>query len=82
MACLVGRIEDFVVEDGKVQRQTKTDGVCRGKIGGSDLSGSFISLQRLIGRDLALVAKSEFSEVAVIVPLPIDQMLAEPRICG
>ena len=49
----------------------------RSKIGGRDLSGSFISLQRLIGRDLTLVAKSEFSEVAMIVSLPITQFLAK-----
>ena len=77
MACLVGRVEDFVVEDREVQRKTETNGVGRSKIGGRDLSGSFISLQRLIGRDLTLVAKSEFSKVAVIITLPITQFLAK-----
>ena len=82
MACLIGRVEDFVVKDGKVQGKTETDGVGRSEIGGRDLSGSFISLQRLIGRDLTLVAKSEFSEVAVIVTLPITQILAERCTCS
>ena len=82
MACLIGRVEDFVVKDGKVQRKTEPDGVGRSEIRGSDLSGSFISLQRLIGRDLTLVAKSEFSEVAVVVTFPRNQILAEPCTCG
>ena len=77
MACLIRGVQDFVVEDREVQCKTETNGVSRSKIGGRNLSGSFISLQRLIGRDLALVAKSEFSEVAVIVTLPITQFLAK-----
>lgn len=45
MTSLVWRVEDLVVEDGKVQRKTETDGMSRSEIGGSDLGGSFIGFQ-------------------------------------
>lgn len=73
LASLVGRVEDLVVEDGEVQGKTKTDGVGGSKVLGSDLSGGLVSLERLVGRGLALVANGELSEVAVVVTLPIKQ---------
>ena len=42
---LVGRVEDLVVEDGKVQCETETDWVRRCEISGSNLGRSFIGLQ-------------------------------------
>lgn len=45
MASLVGRVKDLVVEDGKVQCKTETNGVSGSEIRGCDLGGSLISLQ-------------------------------------
>jgi hypothetical protein len=73
LASLVGRVEDLVVEDGEVQGKTKADGVGGSKVLGSDLSGGLVSLERLVGRGLALVANGELSEVAVVVTLPVKQ---------
>ena len=70
MASLVWRVKDLVVEDREVKRETKTNWVGRRKIGLCDLSGILVRLQRLVGRDLALVAQGEFCEVAVVVSLP------------
>ena len=73
LASLVGRVEDLVVEDGEVQGKTKTDGVGGSQVLGSDLSGGLVSLERLVGRSLALVANGELSEVTVVVTLPTKQ---------
>ena len=70
VAGLVGRVEDFVVEDGKVKSQSKTDGVGRSKICLSNLGGSLISLKRGIGGGLAAVTDSELREVSVVIALP------------
>jgi hypothetical protein len=71
LASLVGRVEDLVVEDGEVQGKTKTDGVGRGEVLGGNLGGSLVSLERLVGGSLALVANGELSKVAVVVTLPV-----------
>jgi hypothetical protein len=70
LASLVGRVEDLVVENGEVQGKTEADGVGRSKVGGSDVSGSLVSLERLVGGGLALVTNGELGEVAVVVALP------------
>lgn len=33
MTCAIGRIEDLVIKDRKVERKAETDGVGRGKLG-------------------------------------------------
>jgi hypothetical protein len=71
LASLVGGVEDLVVEDGEVQGKTKADGVGRGEVLGGDLGGSLVSLERLVGGSLALVANGELSKVAVVVTLPV-----------
>lgn len=71
MTSLVGRVEDFVVEDGEVQGETQTDGVSRSEFGPSDLSGSLVSFERFVGRGFALVSQSELGKVAVIVTFPV-----------
>lgn len=71
LACLVGRVENLVVEDGEVQRKTEADGVSRGKVGGGNVGGSLVGLEGLIGGGLALVANCELGEVAVVVALPV-----------
>lgn len=49
MTCLVGRVEDLIVEDGEVEGKAETDGVGRSEVCLSDLGGSLVSLQRLVG---------------------------------
>jgi len=70
MACLIGRVQDFIVEDGEVKGQTKTDWVCGCKVGLGNFGGILVSLERLVCRLLALVANSELSEVTVVITLP------------
>lgn len=45
MAGLIGRIEDLVVEDGEVKRETETDGMGWSKISGGDLSSCLVCFQ-------------------------------------
>ena len=40
MASLIGGVEDLVVEDGEVQRETETDGVGGCELGLGDVGGS------------------------------------------
>jgi hypothetical protein len=70
MAGLVRGVQDLVVKDREVQRETKSDGVGGSKLGLSDFCGSLVGLERLVRRFLALVGSSELSEVAVVVALP------------
>ena len=71
MAGLVGRVEDLIVEDGKVKGKSETDGVSRSKISLGNLGGSLVSLKGGIGRGLAAVANGELGQVTVVVTLPI-----------
>jgi hypothetical protein len=59
MACLIGSIEDLIVEDGEIKGQAKSDRVRWSQVSLSNLSGSLVCLKRLIGRGLALVANGE-----------------------
>lgn len=45
MTGLIGGIEDLVVEDGKVQGETKADWVSGRKFGGRNLGGCFVGFQ-------------------------------------
>lgn len=72
MASLVWGVEDLIVENGEVEGKTQSDGVSWGKVGLRNLSGSLVSLERLVGGGLALVANGKLGEVAVVVTLPID----------
>ena len=73
VAGLIGRVEDFVVEDGKVQGKTKANWVSRSKIRCGNFRCSFVGFQRLIGRDLTLVAQGKLGEVSVVVTLPMSR---------
>ena len=70
LASLIGRVEDLVVENGEVQGETETDGVGRSKVGGGNIGSSLVSLERLVGRGLALVTNGKLGKVAVVVALP------------
>lgn len=69
MAGLVGRVQDFVVEDREVQGQAEADGVGGGKLGLGDLGSSLVGLERGIGSTLAAVTDGELSQVTVVVTL-------------
>lgn len=71
VACLVGRVEDLVVEDREVQSETKADGVSGREVGLGNLGGSLVGLEGLVRGGLALVAGGELSEVTVVVTLPV-----------
>jgi hypothetical protein len=73
MASLVGRVEDFVVEDREVEGETKTYWVSWGKISAGDFGGVLVSFEGLVGRDLALVTHGELGQVTVIVSLPVQK---------
>lgn len=71
VASLIGGVQNLVVEDGEVQGETQADGVGGRKLGLSNLSGSLVGVERLVGGVLALVANGELSQVAVVVTLPV-----------
>ena len=71
MAGLIRGVEDLVVEDGEVEGKTKSNWVRWSQVSLRNLCGSLVGLERLVGRSLALVANSEFGEVAVVVTLPV-----------
>ena len=72
MARLIGRVEDLIVEDRKVQRQTQADRVRRRQIRLRNLGRGLVGLERSIGRHLAPLADGELGQVAVVVTLPTD----------
>lgn len=74
LASLVGRVEDLVIEDGEVERETEADGVGGGKIGGSDFGGGLVGFEGLVCGLLALVGRGELGEVAVVVTLPVGSI--------
>lgn len=70
MASLIRGVQDLVVEDGEVKREAQADGVRGRKFGLSDLGGSLVSLEGLVGGLLASVTDSKLGQVAVVVALP------------
>lgn len=75
MASLVGRVEDLVVEHGEVKGQTQTDGVGGGEVGLSNFSGALVGLEGSISGTLAAVADGKLGQVAVVIALPVTQIL-------
>ena len=70
VAGAVGAVEDLVVEDGEVERKTKTDRVCWWELSDSNVGSSLVRLQGLVCALLALVASGELGEVTVVVTHP------------
>ena len=70
MASLVWRVKNLIIEDGKVERQAETDWVSGSKIGYSNLGSILVCLQRLVGRNLALVPERKLGQITVVVTLP------------
>ena len=73
VASLIGGVEDFVVEDGEVQRETKTDGVSWSKIGAGNFGSVLVRLKGLVSRDFTLVTHGELGQVTVVVSLPVRE---------
>ena len=74
VAGLVRRIQNLVVEDREVKCETEADGVSRGKVSLGNLGGVLVSLERLVGRSLALVAQGKLGKVTVVVTLPVRRI--------
>lgn len=70
MAGLIRGVQNLVVEDREVKSEAQADGVRGRKFGLGNLSGSLISLERLVCGLFASVTDSELSKVAVVVALP------------
>src|SRR5690348_13864614 len=75
LACLIGGVENLIVEDGEVQGKTKADGVGRSKVGGSNVGSSLVGFEGLVCRSLALVSNSKLGEVTMIITLPAWQKM-------
>lgn len=58
------------LEDREVQCETETDGVCRRELSDGNVRRSLVSLERLVGRVLALVTSGELGKVSVVVSHP------------
>ena len=71
VARAVGRVQDLVVEDREVEGQAEADRVRGRQLRDGDVRGSLVGLERLVGGVLALVARGELGEVAVVVTLPV-----------
>jgi hypothetical protein len=85
VAGLVWRVEDLVVEDGKVKGKAETDGVGRSKVSLCNLGGSLVSLKGGIGGSLAAVTNGELGQVTVVVTLPVyllENVINAPRWIG
>ena len=49
VACLIGRVQDLIVEDGEVEGETKADWVCWCKICLSNLGSVLVGFERFVG---------------------------------
>lgn len=74
MACLIRRVQDFIVEHGEIEGKTKANWVCWREVSLSNFGSVLVGLERLVGGFLALLANGELSEVTVVVTLPIKFM--------
>ena len=70
---MIRRVEDLVVEDGEVERETKTDWVSRGEISAGNFGGVLVGFEGLVGRDLTLLAHGKLGQVAVVVSFPMRE---------
>lgn len=63
LAGLFGRVEDFVVEDGEVERESEPDGVRGLHLGLGDLEGLLVGLLGVLEHSSAAVSGGDLSEV-------------------
>jgi hypothetical protein len=62
------------LEDREVQGESETDGVGRGQLSHGDIGSGLVSLERLVGRSVSLVAGGELGEVSVVVTHPVSKV--------
>ena len=67
LASLLGRVEDLIVEDGEVERQTQADGMRGLHLGLSDLEGFLVGLLRVVQHSCPLVTNSHLGKVPVVI---------------
>ena len=77
VAGLVRRVQDFIVENGEVKGKTKADWVRWCQVGLSNFGGVLVSLERLVGRLLSLVANGKLSKITVVITLPFRELVIE-----
>ena len=69
MARALGRVENFVVKDGEVEREAEADRVRRREVDQRDVLRRFVGEQGGLRRVLAVGPGLELGEVAVVVAL-------------
>jgi len=69
VACTVGRVQDLVVEDRKVECKSQADWVSGRELSLGDIGGVLVSLVGSSGSNFTLLALGEFGKVAVVVTL-------------
>ena len=67
LASLLGRVEDLIVEDGEVERQTEADGMRGLHLGLSNLEGLLVSLLRIFENLRSSVTHSHLGKVPVVI---------------
>lgn len=82
MARPVGRVEDFVVEDGEVQSETEADRMCGSQVRCCDLGSFFVCLQRFICGRFPLLFDRKLCQVSVVVALPVHKVSQCKRTVG
>ena len=70
VASLIRSVQDLVVEDREVERETQANGVGGRQLGLRNLGGGLVGIKRLVGGLLATVTDGELGEVSVVVTLP------------
>lgn len=75
VASTVGRVENFVVEDRKVQGKTKSDWVSSSKLNLCDFSSTLVSFVSRCGSLLSVFTSGEFCKVTVVVTLPMKRVV-------
>ena len=77
VASLIWGVQDLIVEDREVEGKTKTDWVGWCEIGLGDFGSILVSLQRLVGRLLALITNGKLSKITVVITLPVIKVSVE-----
>lgn len=63
-------VEDFVIENGEVEGQSKADGVGGRQVNHGNVTGSLVCHQAVLSRFLPVIADCKLSQVPVVISLP------------
>jgi hypothetical protein len=66
LACAIRRVQNLIVKDREVKSKTKADGMCWGKVGRGDSTGSLVSIKGRSGGFLSGITTLELGKVAVL----------------